>query len=49
MRKPRIKIVPSGHAKRPWMFIVKWPGQHFRNSEWWCFDDALIAARVKKG
>jgi hypothetical protein len=28
---------------------VRWPGQHWRNSEWWCFDDALIAARVKKG
>ena len=47
MRKPKIKIVPSGHETRPWLFLVKWPGNHFKNSQWWTFAEALDAAGCK--
>ncbi len=48
MRKPRIKIVASGSPRRPWLFLVKWPGNHWKNSQWFSFDEALIAAGVKQ-
>ena len=49
MRKPRIKIVPSDGKRYPWLFLVKWPGNHWKNSQWHTFDEALVAAGVKKG
>jgi hypothetical protein len=49
MRKPRITIVANRSERRPWIFLVKWPGNHWQNSQWWTFEDALIAAGVKKG
>lgn len=48
MRKPKIKIVASGFVSRPWLFLVKWPGNHWKNSQWFSFEEALIAAGVKK-
>jgi hypothetical protein len=48
MRKPRIKIERSGYESRPWWFVVKWPGNHWKNSRWFTFEEALIAAGVKK-
>lgn len=49
MRKPRIRIVraAAGQPKR-WVFLVRWPGCHWKNSHWWTFDEALIEAGVKK-
>ena len=46
--KPRIIIRPTGSKSRPWLFHVKWPKKHWKNSEWFSFDEALIAAGVKK-
>ena len=46
MRKPKIKIVRNRSVTRPFMFLVKWPGNHWKNSQWWTFEDALIAAGV---
>lgn len=48
MRKPRIKIVPGG-ARYPWIFCVIWRGNHWKNTQWHTFDEALVAAGVKKG
>ena len=47
MRKPQIKIVPSGHAQRPWLFLVRWRGNHWKNTQWFTFEEALVAAGVK--
>jgi hypothetical protein len=46
-RKPRIVIEPTRAKKRPFQFAVKWQGCHWKNSQWWTFDEALVAAGVK--
>jgi len=46
--KPRITIRPTGSPTRPWCYFVKWPKKHWKNSQWFSFDEALIAAGVKK-
>ena len=38
--------MPTGSEKRPWVFLVKWPGNHWKNSQWFNFEEALIAAGV---
>lgn len=48
MRKPRITIVRNNSAKRPWVFLVKWPGNHWKNSQWFSWEEALVAAGVVK-
>jgi hypothetical protein len=47
MRKPQVRIVRSTHKSRPWLFLVKWPGNHWKNSQWFSFEEALVAAGVK--
>lgn len=49
MRKPRIKIVLTKSARYPVVFQVRWPGNHWKNSQWHTFDEALVAAGVKRG
>ena len=48
MRKPRIKIELTSSSRYPVIFHVKWPGNHWKNSRWHTWDEALIAAKVKK-
>lgn len=49
MRKPKITILSNPSERYPFVFLVKWPGNHWKNSHWFSFNEALIAAGVKKG
>ena len=48
MRKPSIKIVANRSATRPWVYQVKWPGNHWKNSQKFSFEEALLDAGLSE-
>ena len=48
MRKPKIKIERNKSATRPWIFRVKWPGNHWKNSQKFSFVEALLDAGLSE-
>lgn len=48
MRKPKIKIVPNPSERYPFVFLVKFPGNAWKNDWAFTFDEALIRAGVKE-